>query len=141
MRWCEIPPTHQHLFDHAVIHVLLQEEEAIVASAGNRWVELFTLPRVRRATLASTIVMFGQQFCGVNAIVYYTSTIFKQAGFGNTEALLASWGFGMLNWIFALPAMLTVSRAWSGKWVAVRRLIRVKIRDRLIHLDEEVYSC
>jgi hypothetical protein len=31
--------------------------------------ELFTVPRVRRATLASGIVMFMQQFCGVNVIV------------------------------------------------------------------------
>lgn len=27
--------------------------------------ELFTVPRNRRATLATWIVMFGQQFCGV----------------------------------------------------------------------------
>lgn len=41
------------------IHVLLQEEDAIATNTGNKWVELFTIPRVRRATLASTIVMFG----------------------------------------------------------------------------------
>jgi hypothetical protein len=42
-----------------VIHVMLQEEEAVVDQSGNRWLELFTVPRVRRATLASSIVMFG----------------------------------------------------------------------------------
>lgn len=41
------------------IHVLLQEEAAIV-KGKNRVLELFTVPRVRRATLASGIVMFGQ---------------------------------------------------------------------------------
>lgn len=30
-----------------------------------QFVELFTVPRNRRATLATWIVMFGQQFCGV----------------------------------------------------------------------------
>ena len=31
--------------------------------------ELFSVPRNRRASLAVWIVMFGQQFCGVNVIV------------------------------------------------------------------------
>lgn len=35
-----------------------------------QFIELFTVPRNRRATLASWIVMFGQQFCGVNVIAY-----------------------------------------------------------------------
>ncbi len=54
--------------------------------------------------------MFGQQFCGVNAIVYYTATIFTEAGFSEIDALLASWGFGMVNALFAIPAILTIDR-------------------------------
>lgn len=41
------------------------------------------------------IVMFMQQFCGINVIAYYSSTIFANAGFTNANALLASLGFGM----------------------------------------------
>jgi hypothetical protein len=41
------------------------------------FLELFTVPRNRRATLASWIVMFMQQFCGVNVIAYYSTTIFE----------------------------------------------------------------
>lgn len=54
--------------------------------------------------------MFGQQFCGVNAIVYYTATIFTEAGFNQIQALLASWGFGMVNCVFAIPAILTIDK-------------------------------
>lgn len=78
------------------MNVLLNEEAAIVRG-HNRFVELFTIGRNRRALQGSAVVMFGQQFCGVNAIVYYTATIFTQAGFSDIDALLASWGFGMLN--------------------------------------------
>ncbi|KAJ9366027.1 hypothetical protein DTO280E4_323 [Paecilomyces variotii] len=39
------------------------------------FMELFTVPRNARATLASWIVMFMQQFCGVNVIAYYSTTI------------------------------------------------------------------
>ena len=40
------------------------------------FMELFTVPRNRRATLATWIVMFMQQFCGVNVIAYYVSADF-----------------------------------------------------------------
>ena len=74
----------------------------------NRFLELFTVPRNRRAALGSIIVMFMQQFCGVNVIAYYSSVIFRQANFTEIQSLLASWGFGMVNWIFAFPAVYTI---------------------------------
>ncbi|SRR6266478_1232375 len=49
-----------------------------------------------------------QQFCGVNVIAYYSSTIFTQANFTEIQALLASWGFGALNFLMALPAVYTI---------------------------------
>ena len=70
--------------------------------------QLFTIPRNRRATLASTIVMFMQQFCGVNVIAYYSSNIFNQSGFSQFQSLLASFGFGLINWLFAFPAVWTI---------------------------------
>jgi hypothetical protein len=53
-------------------HALLQQEEVLVKEAGlspnstffTRFIELFTIPRIRRATQASGIVMIGQQMCG-----------------------------------------------------------------------------
>ena len=70
--------------------------------------ELFSVPRNRRATWATWIVMFGQQFCGVNVIAYYSTTIFEQSGYSRDSALLASMGTGILNWVFALPAFFTI---------------------------------
>lgn len=89
------------------IHVLL-EEEKFVTRDKNLFVELFTVPRNRRAALASFIVMFMQQFCGVNVIAYYSSTIFRLGGLSVISSLLGSWGFGLVNWVFALPAVYTI---------------------------------
>ncbi|WOO84256.1 Putative metabolite transport protein YwtG [Vanrija pseudolonga] len=89
---------------------ILQQETESTTRHGNRFVELFTVLRNRRATLGSLLLMFGQQFCGINAIVYYTATIFTNAGFSEISALLASWGFGMTNCIFAIPAILTIDK-------------------------------
>lgn len=89
------------------IHVLIEAEDD-AKKGRNGFLELFRVPRNRRATLASFIVMFMQQFCGVNAIAYYSSNIFSQANFTNIQALLASWGFGAINFVFAFPAIYTI---------------------------------
>jgi MFS family permease len=44
----------------------------------------------------------------VNIISFYSSTIFAQAGASNIGALLASFGFGLINFLFAWPAVYTI---------------------------------
>ena len=52
--------------------------------------------------------MIAQQMCGINIIAFYSSTIFAEAGASNIDALLASWGFGAVNFVFAWPAVWTI---------------------------------
>ncbi|KAI8296075.1 Polyol transporter 5 [Colletotrichum sp. SAR 10_98] len=98
------------------IHALLEDEVALVREAGlkttsnlfTRFVELFTIPRIRRATWAAGIVMIAQQMCGINIISFYSSTIFKESGISDYTALWASFGFGLINFTFAWPAVWTI---------------------------------
>ncbi|RJE23315.1 galactose-proton symport [Aspergillus sclerotialis] len=93
------------------IYAQLREENALVKMDNNyvkRFTELFTIPRVRRATLASFTVMLAQQLCGINIIAFYSSTIFAEAGSSPREALFASFGFGLINFLFAFPAVWTI---------------------------------
>lgn len=54
------------------VHAQLVQEELLVQESGvgntsnffTRFIELFTIARIRRATQASGIVMIGQQMCG-----------------------------------------------------------------------------
>ncbi|KAB8288178.1 hypothetical protein EYC80_010184 [Monilinia laxa] len=88
----------------------LKIEAAIVGKSNylKRITQLFTVPRLRRATLASFVVMIAQQMCGINIIAFYSSTIFRQAGASEKNALIASFGFGLVNFIFAWPAIWTI---------------------------------
>ncbi|KAL2019370.1 hypothetical protein VTK56DRAFT_9750 [Thermocarpiscus australiensis] len=92
------------------IHSQLELEFELLrgSSYAQRFVELFTIPRVRRATLAAFTVMIAQQMCGINIIAFYSTTIFKEAGSNNFQSLLASFGFGLVNWLFAFPAFWTI---------------------------------
>lgn len=92
------------------IHVQLELEHQFIKDANffRKFIELFTIPRIRRATLAAFTVMIAQQMCGINIIAFYSTTVFKDAGANNFEALLASWGFGLINFLFAFPAIWTI---------------------------------
>ncbi len=98
------------------IHAQIQEEADIIGTSNyvSRFIELFTIPRVRRATLASFVVMLAQQMCGINIIAFYSSTVFVQAGAGTLQALLVSWGFGLVNFTFAWPAVWTID-TWGRR--------------------------
>lgn len=81
-----------------------------------------------------SMLQFMQQFCGgksrqtplseaqalqlmscawchaisVNVIAYYSTSIFMNAGYNRSQALLASMGGGLINWLFAIPAVYTI---------------------------------
>jgi len=91
------------LIDH-----LLEGEQEIMEQQ-KPFSELFTVGRNRRALVASVICMFLQQFCGVNVTAYYSSTILKDhAHYSDQSALLFSMGFGIINFLFAIPAVWTI---------------------------------
>ncbi|GAB7346879.1 hypothetical protein MBLNU459_g1960t1 [Dothideomycetes sp. NU459] len=77
-------------------------------TALKRAFKLFTIRRNRRAAMTSCFLMFMQQFCGVNVIAYYSSEIFIQSGSTVNQALLVSMGTGIVNFVFAVPGMLTI---------------------------------
>jgi len=98
------------------IHIrLMLEYEVKPKSAWKRATALFSVPRNRRAAQSSFFVMYMQQFCGVNVIAYYSSQIFIDAGSTEQTALLFSLGTGIINWLFAIPGMVTIDskgRRW-----------------------------
>ncbi|KAK1622074.1 hypothetical protein BDP81DRAFT_485716 [Colletotrichum phormii] len=103
------------------VNAQVEKEQELIEADGlgksnffARCLELFTIPRIRRATQASGIVMAAQQFCGVNLMSFYSSTLFEEAGASNTIALLASWGYGMAMFLFAIPALWTIDR-WGRR--------------------------
>jgi hypothetical protein len=51
------------------IYAQIKAEETLVHKSNyvTRFIQLFTIPRVRRATLASFVVMIAQQMCGINS--------------------------------------------------------------------------
>lgn len=87
----------------------IEERSAFAGSTlGRRIWDLVSVPRLRRATLASGWIVISQQFSGINIMSFYSSTIFSNAGYGTLSTLLASLGFGLIMFVFAFPALYTM---------------------------------
>ena len=99
------------------VHCQLETESDVIGGTTyiSRFIELFTIPRVRRATLASFVVMIAQQMCGINIIAFYSSTIFREAHYSTRSALLASFGYGLVNWVFSFPAVWVSPSGYVGR--------------------------
>lgn len=93
---------------YAYNQFIVEQEVFGGSSFLTRVKELFTIPRIRRATTSGAIVMMAQQFSGINIMAFYSSTIFAQAGYTPRQCLLASFGFGLVNFSFAFPAIWTI---------------------------------
>ncbi|KAI0095961.1 hypothetical protein F4814DRAFT_178411 [Daldinia grandis] len=92
------------------IHAQLSIENQLTSKTNyvTRFTQLFTIPRVRRASIAAFTVMIAQQMCGINIIAFYSTTVFVDAGYNDFQAMLCSFGFGLVNWLFAFPAFWTI---------------------------------
>lgn len=69
-----------------------------------RFSELFTGPYFRPMLLA-VVLMACSQFCGINAIIYYSTKIFEAAGGGKNAAFTSSIWVGLINLLFTFVAI------------------------------------
>ncbi|KAI4850834.1 general substrate transporter, partial [Aureobasidium sp. EXF-8846] len=73
----------------------------------------------RRLTLGC-VLMFFQQFTGINAIIYYAPTIFGSLGLNaSTTSLLATGVLGVIDFLFTFPAIFFVDRFGRRKFLMV----------------------
>ncbi|MBP7142286.1 MAG: sugar porter family MFS transporter [Opitutaceae bacterium] len=89
-----------------------REMTAIQATASQTeppFSELFSRVFRRPLALAVLLALF-QQFCGINAIMYYSTKIFETAGAVKNAAFTSSVWVGLINLIFTLVAIAFVDR-------------------------------
>ncbi|XP_042326043.1 solute carrier family 2, facilitated glucose transporter member 3-like [Sceloporus undulatus] len=71
--------------------------------------ELFLSPNYRQAIIIAIALQLSQQFSGINAVIYYSTGIFKDAGV--KEPVYATIGTGVINTIFTVVSLFLVERA------------------------------
>ena len=74
-----------------------------------RFSELFT-GAFRRPLVIAVALMAFSQFCGINAIMYYSTKIFAAAGGGKNAAFTSSVWVGLINLLFTFVAIGLVDK-------------------------------
>lgn len=94
--------------EHAATEMAAIREAA--SHEEGRFSELFTGIYFKPLLLAVLLAVF-QQFCGINAIMYYSTKIFATAGGGTASAFNSSVLVGLINLLFTFVAIAFVDRA------------------------------
>ncbi|KAG7323566.1 hypothetical protein KOW79_013268 [Hemibagrus wyckioides] len=71
--------------------------------------ELFRSPLYRQPLLVAVMLQLSQQFSGINAVFYYSTSIFKKAGV--SQPVYATIGAGVVNTVFTVVSLFVVERA------------------------------
>ncbi|QGY47396.1 sugar porter family MFS transporter [Maribellus comscasis] len=84
-------------------------KDSLKEEAANKRVSLMKKPYLRLAIIGIAVGMFNQ-LAGINVIMYYSTDIFRQAGFSGEAALFQSVLIGLTNLIFTIVAMSIIDR-------------------------------
>ncbi|XP_051556171.1 solute carrier family 2, facilitated glucose transporter member 2 [Myxocyprinus asiaticus] len=85
------------------------EKEEAMKEAKVSILRLLRASVYRRQLFVALMMHLSQQFSGINAIFYYSTSIFQTAGVG--QPVYATIGVGVINIIFTLVSVVLVDRA------------------------------
>lgn len=80
------------------------------------WLDLITIPRNRRALVYAVIMVTLGQLTGVNAVMYYMSTLMARIGFDDKNSVFMSLVGGGALLIGTIPAIFLMDRFGRRAW-------------------------
>ncbi|EGO26116.1 hypothetical protein SERLADRAFT_447384 [Serpula lacrymans var. lacrymans S7.9] len=88
----------------------ISQDKDGVHNGALAWGRLFDRKYINR-TLIGVMMMFFQQWSGINALLYYGPTLVKNIGLrGDTVTLVVSGGIGIVQFLAVFPAIVLVDR-------------------------------
>jgi len=101
---------------------LLNEiKDSVNTEVLGKAVYLFKKPYLKLVMIGIAVGMFNQ-FTGINIIMYYTTDIFRSAGFSTDSAILQTVIIGFTNLLFTLVAMRVIDRIGRRKMLLIGSL-------------------
>lgn len=95
----------------------LQEQEARATETRMElWTDLVRIPRNRRALVYAVIMVGLGQLTGVNAVMYYMSTLMARIGFSTKNSVFMSLVGGGSLMLGTIPAILYMDRFGRRVW-------------------------
>ncbi|CUS24059.1 LAQU0S13e02366g1_1 [Lachancea quebecensis] len=98
-------------------HAAAQDKELRAnESRFQAWFDLIRIPRNRRALIYAVMMVSLGQLTGINAIMYYMSTLMGQIGFSEKRSVAMSMVGGAALLLGTIPAILYMDRFGRRTW-------------------------
>ncbi|KAK7583717.1 hypothetical protein V9T40_004680 [Parthenolecanium corni] len=81
--------------------------------------ELLTNPMLRAPLLISCVIMLGQQFSGINAVIFYSTSTFKEVKMDDASAQMGTLLIGVMNVFMTVISTLIVDKAGRKTLLAI----------------------
>ncbi|CAH0399257.1 unnamed protein product [Chilo suppressalis] len=88
---------------HVEDHAAKQEQKFTI-------LDLFRISSLRKPLVIGVVMHLSQQFGGINAVLYYSGTIFVSAGLKEYDARLATIGVGSVLFVMAIVSIPLIDR-------------------------------
>ena len=92
----------------------LRNERELNIMMNNRQIKLvdmLTDTSLRRPLTIAIVIMLSQQLSGINAVLFYSTSIFRDAGLSEHSAVEATLGMSVVNVLMTLVSLFLVDRA------------------------------
>ncbi|XP_022119387.1 solute carrier family 2, facilitated glucose transporter member 1 [Pieris rapae] len=96
---------------HGEMEEMHQEAEKNKISKKVTLRELFGNQQLRQPLLIAMVVMVAQQFSGINAVMFFSTNIFTNAGLNEGQSQYATLGMGAMNVVMTVISLLLVEKA------------------------------
>ncbi|XP_045508952.1 solute carrier family 2, facilitated glucose transporter member 1-like isoform X1 [Colias croceus] len=96
---------------HGEMEEMHQEAEKNKISKKVTLRELFGNRQLRQPLLIAMVVMVAQQLSGINAVIFYSTDIFKGANLDTAQSQYATLGMGAMNVVMTVISLLLVEVA------------------------------
>lgn len=73
--------------------------------------DLLTQISLKKPLIISIVIMLSQQFSGINAVLFFSTSIFRSAGLSEHSAIQATLGMSLVNVLMTIVSLFLVDKA------------------------------
>lgn len=90
---------------------LEQEKEKLTSESKVKWLDFWNKNNLRRPLIVALIIQISQQFSGINAVIFYSTIIFEEAGLKGSWPIYGTIILGVVQIIMTFVCMIIVDKA------------------------------
>ena len=87
------------------------EHEAIKSLPHVSFKDMIVNPALRSPLIIAMMMMLAQQLSGINCAIFYSTSIFRDAGLDDSQAQSATLGMGAMNVAMTVISLILIEKA------------------------------